>query len=452
MPSNNDDTPHESARRWAARMLIEPAERFPHLHPPRLDNTGLSPADAALGLAIYRTTLQRWLTLEYILDKFLQARLRKLDPMVQAVLLSGAAQLLFMDRLPGYAVVDQAVGIARGMGARRAAGMTNAVLRKVAGLVGPSEIERDDQLDRSTLPRQGGGKLHLKQPVLPPVEQAEWHLSIAASIPRPLLRSWVERYGMEQATAIAMQSIENPPTIVAVEPGFEAAGQLNHMRPHNQPGFYIWSGPNEAMRGFLQGHPIRRVQDPAASLAVESTRDLSPRSVLDYCAGRGTKTRQLALAHADATVFATDVDRSRLHDLTEALADFPNACVISPDQAGDRRYDLILLDVPCSNTGVLARRPEARYRYSQHSLGELVQLQRSIVDRVVEWIDPTGGHLLYSTCSIERPENRKQVDRLVRRSPGGCSAAIVHEHQQLPGGTGDSYADGSYHALVRFTP
>lgn len=453
MTNNPTEPQTESARRWAVRMLIDPVERFPNLHPPRLDASDLSPADTALGLAIYRTTIQRWLTLEYILDKQLQTRLRKLDPPVQAILLSGAAQLLFMDRLPGYAVVDQAVGIARGLGIKQYTGLVNAVLRKVAALVGKASPEATYQPHRSLLPLGGGGAVRLKQPVLPPVEQLEWHLSIAASVPRPLIHSWIERFGQPQATALALHTIENPPTIVAVEPGYAPATDDPHIRPHAQLGFVVWAGPHEVMRTFLQGHPLRRVQDPSASLAVGATLDLKPRTILDYCAGRGTKTRQFALAHPDATVYATDVDRTRLHDLKLALADYPNTRVIAPDEVGDRTYDLILLDVPCSNTGVLARRPEARYRYSQQTLGELVQFQRKIVDQAAAWLDVEGGqaHLLYSTCSVEHPENRKQVDRLIRQSSPEVVATLISEHQQLPAGTGDSYADGSYHALVKLT-
>ncbi|MEO0475108.1 MAG: hypothetical protein AAF085_03930, partial [Planctomycetota bacterium] len=108
-----------------------------------------------------------------------------------------------------------------------------------------------------------------------------------------------------------------------------------------------------------------------------------------------------------------------------------------------RAYDLILLDVPCSNTGVLARRPEARYRYTQQTLGELVKLQREIIEQARNWL-ATDGLMLYSTCSIEPPENQNQIKKLLRT--GGEK---LHEHQQLPSGSGDTYTDGSYHALVR---
>ena len=152
----------------------------------------------------------------------------------------------------------------------------------------------------------------------------------------------------------------------------------------------------------------------------------------------------LSAEHWIAAITATDTHAGRREALRTATAGLANVTVVEPDEVGKQKYDLILLDVPCSNTGVLARRPEARYRYSQQSLGELVKLQREIIEQARAWLAP-DGLLLYSTCSIEPPECQKQVKKLVRQGAG-----LLAEHQQLPQGFGDTYTDGSYHALVRF--
>ena len=432
------------ARLWVARALIQPASRFPDLEPARDEPTGLSPADAALATAIYRTTVQRWLTLEYLLDQFLSQRLRKLEPGMQAVLLSASAQLVFLDRLPDYAVVDQAVGLARKLVRPGAAGMANAVLRKVARLAKAHEPDRPWVPGRKSLPLGGGGTLVLRQNILPDPADAVATLVAATSMPRVLVKHWIETYGMEAATRLCLHAIENPPTVVAVEPGFEEGGEDPDWVPHRSGGSIVWRGKREPLAQFLAGHPARRVQDTASSASCLPTRSLAPRSILDYCAGRGTKTRQLAAMHPDATVTATDTSVPRREQLREATEGLANVQVVEPGDAGNTQYDLVVLDVPCSNTGVLARRPEARYRYSQHTLGELIGVQRRIVEQARAWVRP-GGHLLYCTCSIERAENRKQVDRLLRATQG----EIVAEGGLLPGGTGDSYTDGSYHALVR---
>ncbi|MFI4859607.1 MAG: transcription antitermination factor NusB [Phycisphaerales bacterium JB063] len=437
--------PSTSARLWVARALTEPAERFPELDPPHLNPTGLSPADAALALAIYRTTIQRWYTLEHLLDNFLTQRMRRLEPAMQAVLLSSAAQLVFLDRLPDYAVVDQAVGIARKHVRAGASGMTNAVLRKLAKLIAGHDPDTPWTPSRNTLPLPGGGTLKLHSPVMPDPADAVGNLATATSMPRSLVKRWAEVFGMETTTALCLHAIENPPTVVAMEPGFEPTPDADAAwTPHTKPGFVVWHGKHEELVAFLDAHPMRRVQDTASAASCAATAGLKPRTILDYCAGRGTKSRQLALMHPDARVIATDTHPDRREQLRETAEGIANLEVITPDRAGDDRYDLVVLDVPCSNAGVLARRPEARYRHSQLAMGKLVTLQREIIDRAHPWV-ASGGHLLYCTCSIERPENRKQIDRLLRNTDG----ELITDGAILPSGTGDSYTDGSYHALVR---
>lgn len=423
--------------------LTRVAEQFPGLEPPDLDLSGLSQADTALALAIYRTTVQRWFTLQCILERFLSKQVQRLEPPMQAVLMSGAAQLVFLDRLPAYAVVDQAVGLARQLVRPEAAGMVNAVLRQVDRLVAGGQRLDTWSPNPALVPLPGGGAVKLKESVLPPADPLDKHLVAATSMPLRLVREWIQRWGEAETTRLCLQSIENPPTTSAVEQPFNDKPYREDCRPHERAGFVLWTGPSETMRTFLAGHSSRRVQDVASSLAIESTRDHRPASILDYCAGMGTKTRQLALLHPDAKIDATDTHPGRRAALREATAHLPNVRIIEPDQAGQSLYDLVLLDVPCSNTGVLARRPEARYRFSQQALGELVKLQRQIIEQASAWVKP-GGLLLYSTCSIEPPENRKQVDRLLRKT-----GELIHEHQQMPGGSGDTYTDASYHALVR---
>lgn len=442
--TNKEQVQSGSARLWAAQRLTRVADQFPLVEPPDMDLSGLSPADTALALAIYRTTVQRWFTLQHLLEKYLSKQLRRLEPEMQAVLMSGAAQLVFLDRLPAYAVVDESVRLAHQLIRPNARSMVNAVLRRVDRLVSKGGRVKSWTPNETALPLPGGGALRLSEAVLPPAKPLDKHLVVATSMPLRLVREWINRWGEEQTLRLCLQAIENPPTTIAVEEPFQPGPHKAMCMPHAHAGFVVWQGPSEAMREFLDKHPDRRVQDVASSLAVESTRGQSPGAILDYCAGMGTKTRQLALLHPDAKIDATDTHPGRREALRSATAGLDNVTVIEPDELSDAsQYGLVLLDVPCSNTGVLARRPEARYRFSQQSLGELVKLQREIVAQASAWVKP-GGLLLYSTCSIEPPESKKQADRRLRQ--GG---ELLHGHQQLPQGSGDAYTDGSYHALIR---
>jgi len=103
-----------------------------------------------------------------------------------------------------------------------------------------------------------------------------------------------------------------------------------------------------------------------------------------------------------------------------------------------------VLDVPCTNSGVFARRPEARYRFSHTSVGQLAQLQRQVF-RVARDLLAPGGHVLYATCSIEAAENAKQARKLARQIGG----ELLREHETLPGGDTTAYHDGGYFALVK---
>lgn len=432
-----------TARLWAVQRLTSVAEQFPMVEPPDTDLAGLSPADTALALAIYRTTVQRWFTLQHLLEMYLSKQVRRLEPPMQAVLMSGAAQLVFFDRLPAYAVVDESVRLAHQLVRPEAKSMVNAVLRKLARLISQSKRVESWQPDARLIPLPGGGAIELREPALPPASPLDKHLVVATSVPLRLLREWMQRWGDEQVVGLCLQTIQNPPTTVVVESPFQPGPYKDQCTPHGQEGLVTWQGPAESLRAFLGLHPDRRVQDAASVLAVQSTIGHQPKTILDYCAGQGTKTRQLALAHPDAQITATDTHPGRRDALRSATAGLANVDVVEPDQAGKQAYDLILLDVPCSNTGVLARRPEARYRYSQQSLGDLVKLQREIIEHTRAWLAP-GGLLLYSTCSIESPECQKQAKRLVRQG-----AEVLHEHQQLPQGIGDTYTDGSYHALIK---
>jgi 16S rRNA (cytosine967-C5)-methyltransferase len=185
------------------------------------------------------------------------------------------------------------------------------------------------------------------------------------------------------------------------------------------------------------------VQDPTSAAPVAATADLSPppKLIIDFCAGRGTKSRQLAHLHPQAKVIATDPDPERF----ESLKQVPGIEAVPPKDVATYagRADLLVLDVPCSNTGVLARRLEARYRYHAGSLASLTALQREIAELAAPLLAP-GGAVLYSTCSIEPEENQQQAEALA----GRLNRSIRKVESTLPGGSEASYHDGGFFALM----
>lgn len=431
------------ARRRVAEALRSATEHFPDLSRIDLNVAGLDGRDRGLALAIHRTVLQRWLTLVHLLNRHLRRPLAETEPALQAVLLSAAAQIVFMDRLPPHAVVNDAVELARRLVRPGAAGLTNAVLRKLVGDV--AAIERGSLWTpgRDRLPVDDGW-IRLAGPLLPPVDAVLQHLEVATSVPRQLLQHWREAFGLERMQKLALHATRLPPTIVAVEPGFTCDEQCH---PHAGEGFVVWDGSREALIEMLAKHPARRVQDPGSAAPVAATAGLDIRCVVDYCAGRGTKTRQVALLHPEARIIATDIDPARFADLSKAFAGWPNVSVVAPDDlagaCGNEKADLLMLDVPCSNTAVFARRPEARYRWSDRNTEELVALQRRIALNALPLVG--RGYILYSTCSLDPRENHEQVRWLAEHTRG----TIVAEQVTWPEGVGSTYQDGSFYALIR---
>lgn len=435
------------AREAAALALAEAAQRMPRIGAIEADVSGLAAADARLAAAITRHGLQRWITLEALLDHAAGRSTAELEPRLRGVLIASAAQLVFMDRLPAYAVLDRGVEIARRLIRPGAAKLTNAVLRRLHHLV-DERLEGAFTPAADVVPRLDGG-VRLREPVLPDPHDARGHLAVSWSVPRRLIDRWFERWGERATVAMCRCAARTPPAIVAIGDN-EAAADEPGLTPHEQPGFAVWHAANApaglGLDGLLRRHPNWRVQDPTAAAAVGLAEGLkNVERVLDFCAGRGTKTRQLAAMFPRARIDATDTQPERRGHLASAFAEAANVRVIDPDDAWAGRYDLIVLDVPCSNTGVLARRPEARYRFSKQDLKELTAIQRRLLDAAAEALAP-DGRILYSTCSVEDEENDRMVESFCDR--GGF--AIEAQHRVPPGGERDeAYRDGGFAALLK---
>jgi 16S rRNA (cytosine967-C5)-methyltransferase len=283
-------------------------------------------------------------------------------------------------------------------------------------------------------------------------EDSLQRLAVATGHPVELLRLWSKSMSLREVRALALHGIIRPPVILntAHATGAPAADLAE---AHSAPGHHVFTGTRAQLVKLLEGRHDLWVQDPASSLAVESVTDLSPKLIVDACAGQGTKTRQLAETFPDAQIVATDIDHPRRAALEQAFASGPHAervTVIHHDRLDEwaGKADLVLLDVPCSNTGVLARRVEARYRATEAVVTELQSLQRQIVANAVKLLAP-GGSILYSTCSLDPRENEDMVEWATRWH--GFESTRMHRRMPSggPGEADTTYSDGSFAALLR---
>lgn len=436
------------ARDRVIEVLQWQAETFPAMAPASVSTKGLDTRDARLALAIHRSVLQRWLTLQHILNHPLRQPFVELEYPLRAILLAGAAQLLFMQRIPAHAVVDDAVEHAKRRVRAGAASLTNAVLRRVAELVVDRHEQGGWQPAPNMLPWEAG-RIELAEPLLPDIDNVDAHWSIATSHPLMLIHSWRERFDTDVANQLFRHSLVNPPTIVRFSIGDAPSTDL--ATPHRTPGYALWRATHKQMVDWLDACPHRWVQDTAAAMPVDATAGTRPQLIVDLCAGRGTKTRQLAALHPESRIVATETHGDRLTDLRKAFAHHPRVEVFHARRAASLagQADLVLLDVPCSNTGVLARRHEARYRVDRANLTDLANRQRQIIEQGANLLrrDPQGqpaGTLLYSTCSIEPIENERQSRWIAQR----FKMSVQREQLILPGGRNTTYHDGGYFAVM----
>ncbi|MCC5830738.1 MAG: hypothetical protein JJU36_14930 [Phycisphaeraceae bacterium] len=411
---------------------------------------GAADGGRSMAYATVTLTLQRWLTSRHVINQFARPKFDSLDARVAAVLMTGATQLLWMPNQPAFAVVDDLVEVCRAWVHPKATGLVNAVLRRIAESVGRAEPELPWAPAPDRLPLEGGGTLFLNKPLLTIRGTELDHWEVSLSHPARLLRHWVKRHGEQGAIELALHGLNHPPIIIAMEPGGHDGGD-GRLLTHREEGFAVWQGPPDELSGFLAGHAARRVQDPTAAEPVNrcAAMGIAPSRVLDLCAGRGTKAHQLAITYPQARIVAHDPDGERAESLRELAQRFEN--IEAVDSAGLEwlelaSFDLLLLDVPCSNTGVLGRRPEARYRFTARQHRSLIELQRGIIEHGMAFLSP-HGRMVYSTCSIEEPENEQQVAWACERWP----LEIEHQATARQRGQGCRSRDGGFVAILRLT-
>ena len=227
-------------------------------------------------------------------------------------------------------------------------------------------------------------------------------------MPPQLIRRWRKRLSRREVIDICQHGLVRPPTILNTRHATTPV-PADATAPHRYEHHALWTGPHESLAAILRSRTDVWVQDPASSGAVESIASRRPAVIADLCAGQGTKTRQLAATFPNAKIIATDVDRARFAVLRDTFNEHDRVSVVPPRQAlADLtgQTDLVLLDVPCSNTGVLGRRVEARYRCTRAALERLTDIQRQLIADSVPLLTPKGA-ILYATCSVETRENEE---------------------------------------------
>jgi 16S rRNA (cytosine967-C5)-methyltransferase len=339
--------------------------------------------DRALARAIVAAALRRKGQLDHVLGTYLERGMPEKSGTLYPILLSAAAQLIFL-KTPPHAAIDLAVTLAQyDPQAKRYDKLVNAVLRRVA-----SEGEAiAASLDAAR------------------VNTPDW-----------LWSRWASYWGEERAHAIGASHLDEPPLDLTVksDPELWAERLSGRVLPTGSVRL-LPKGRIEALPGFAEG--AWWVQDVAASLPARLLGDVAGKRVADLCAAPGGKTAQLALA--GASIVAVDSSKTRLGLLAENLArlGFEAELVLADAatwQPGEL-FDAVLLDAPCASTGTIRRHPDIPYVKSPKDIEALAALQARLLDNAAQLLKP-GGKLVYSTCSLEPEEGEAQIAALLVRN------------------------------------
>ena len=405
-------------------------------------------------------TLRNGRLINTIIAHFGRCPVRRISKRLLSIVRPAVYELVFCPDAPDYAVVNEAVNSARRYGGRKSTGFVNAVLRSIERHIKVRQTKIID-VDTQAVVRVGTDTGCLfDEPFLPhPQTESAEYLSQSFSLPPWMINKWLAEFSMEDTMEVAQAGNRRPGIYLRVNLlNCQQAALLDELREHKIQCESLaanmirvhGAGDVTGLPGFRQGQFT--VQDLCAAGVVPTFAPQKNEAVfLDLCAAPGTKTTHLAEVTGDrTTIVATDIQAERLANVRDNIhrLGLQSVRVLDYDKVQDYvqqhgLFDGVLLDVPCSNTGVMARRPEIRYRLHQGDIDKLTRTQAGLLDKAVAFIKP-NGRLCYSTCSILEEENQDQVKAFLAKYP---AFILAQERLTLPTVRGPDH-DGGYVAVL----
>lgn len=371
-----------------------------------ITQSALEPREAAFCTRIVRETLQNLCFIDYYLDFWSNTPTKRLEPAVLDILRISAAQLLFMDRVPPSAAVNEGVKLCANSGCKRASGLVNSVLRRVSE-------------HRGALPEIPG-------------EGTAEYLSTRYSHALWQVHELIERRGYDGARSVLERNNAEPPLTLQTNTLRTTAEELADMLraagfepvAGASPGELRLRGAGRAdlLPGYSEG--LFYVQDGAARLAVRESGVKPGMTVLDACAAPGGKSFGAAIQMNGAgRIISCDVQEKKLRRISDGAARLGLDCIETRRMDARRPAeeligvaDVVIADAPCSGLGVIAKKPEIRFK-SESDLEALPGIQLDILRGLAECVKP-GGTLLYSTCTLRKFENEDVIAAFLSENSG----------------------------------
>ena len=382
----------------------------------QLEKDSLSGTEAALATRLVYGVMQNRLLLDYWISAYCTQKPDHLQLPLLDILRMGVYQIVFLDRIPDRAAVNEAVNLAKTFGRAQATGLVNAVLRKVVQ-------------NKETLPK-------------PSEKDAVQYLSITYSHPKWLIKRLLTILGREETETFLQANNGTVPITVQCNPlrtspetlltALEAEGVK--ATPHAWvPGCLELSetGNLAALKTFRNGDFL--VQDAAAYLVTSAATPVSGMRVIDVCAAPGGKSFSTAFAmNNTGEILSCDLHENKLKRIREGAERLGLTCIRTA--AADGRVcnsqlvetaDLVIVDAPCSGLGIIRKKPDIRYKTADE-LFSLPVIQTAILENAARYVKP-GGILVYSTCTILPEENQQVTDEFLSGHP-----EFSRESFQLP--------------------
>lgn len=380
---------------------------------------------------LFEGTIQKMITLDYCLNKYSDREIKKCKPEIRVILRMSAYQILYMDRVPDSAAINEAGNICKKRSRKELLGFVNAVLRKLSE-------NKEKVTDFST------------------IEDRLGRLSVTYSQPEDIVKLFIkeiekpeellESLSKERPTVARILS-ENKDEILS---DWEKKG-ISFAKSSISEDAYILENVHGIadLPGFNEGKVY--IQDESSMLCVKKAleNEKRPLALLDLCAAPGGKTVMAAsLLDNESTILSCDVSDNKVSLIKENIErlGFTNVSFKVNDatvynEEFFEAFDVVICDVPCSGLGVLQRKSDIKYRITNEEMKEICDLQKSIADNAVKYVKK-GGVLLYSTCTIHKAENEKAVKRILSKE----NFSVEYEKQLLPH---IDNTDGFYIAKLR---
>lgn len=360
--------------------------------------------------------LQRLNTLDWVLSLFLSSPLETLTVWIRNILRLGAYQLLYLERVPPVAVVDESVKLAYRFGHKGVAGLVNAVLRKVSRA-------------RDEIPWPSRGK----DPLL--------YLSLVYSYPLWIVQRWTRQMGFDETEKLCSANNQVPPLTVRTNILKTTRNKLSELLKEQGAGTefcrYAPEGLSLELTGKLVDLPsfkegLFQVQGEASMLVAPLVNPKPGEYILDLCSAPGGKALHMAmLMDNKGTIVAADLYPHRLK-LLQGMMERQGIGIVRPEKLDGRTlssercncFDRVLLDVPCSGLGVIRRKGELKWRRKEQDIFSLAELQAKLLRNAFSALKP-GGVLVYSACSTEPEETKDVIQNFLKQEPMAATALLA---------------------------